>query len=130
MRNHSVTKAELKTAREKLEAFGYVKPEDIGRLSKLEDNPTAARLAEHIENALQARLSAVTHEHTKKINRLTEELTQARDKNASLKKAMDQKVIEAAITKAARKSHVKTEEYRQQRTRDFVGFPHRPSRLE
>lgn len=67
MRNHSVTKAELKTAREKLEAFGYVKPEDIGRLSKLEDNPTAARLAEHIENALQPRLSAVTHEHTKKI---------------------------------------------------------------
>jgi hypothetical protein len=67
VRNHSVTKAELKTAREKLEAFGYVKPEDIGRLSKLEDNPTAARLAEHIENALQPRLSAVTHEHTKKI---------------------------------------------------------------
>jgi vacuolar-type H+-ATPase subunit I/STV1 len=129
VRNHSATKAELKTTREKLEAFGYVKPEDIGRLSKLEDNPTAARLAEHIANALQARLSAVTHEHSK-INRLTEELTQARDKNASLKKAMDQKVIEAAITKAARKSHVKTEEYRQQRTRDFVGFPHRPSRLE
>jgi hypothetical protein len=43
---------------------------------------------------------------------------------------MDQKVIEAAITKVARKSYVKTEEYRQQRTRDFVGFPHRPSRLE
>ena len=86
MRNHSATKAELKTTSEKLEAFGYVKPEDIGRLSKLEDNPTAARLAEHIENALQARLSAVTHEHTKKINRLTEELTQARDKNARSKR--------------------------------------------
>jgi hypothetical protein len=64
VRNHSATKVELKTTREKLEAFGYVKPEDIGRLSKLEDNPTAARLAEqHRERPASTTLRGHSRAH-------------------------------------------------------------------